>query len=222
MAVFIEPPFWATRTRTEPSWRVSSVIVTPPAEEPLTLDEAKLRAGLDWTAGDPRDDLMNGFIAAARSKVEQDTGLALLTQTRDVFFDTLSMRRDGTVTLPAQSRPLQSVGSVKVVDTAGTVVTVEPANYIVDLATARLGLAPTGVWPSDARPFQPWVVRIVSGWLNKATLRANAPLLFHAVGLLIAHYATVGRDLTTVGTIITTTPEGYDDAIAPYIVVSMP
>src|SRR5258705_9577128 len=82
---FIQPPFWAQGPR---AYAVAphavSVLVTPPALEPLTLDQGKLRAGLDWVAGDPRDALMTGFIQAARSQVEQDTGLALLTQTRDV------------------------------------------------------------------------------------------------------------------------------------------
>jgi len=68
-----------------PSQGVTSTLVIAPTEEPLTLDEAKLRAGLDWVAGDPRDALMTGFIAAARAKVEHDTGLALLTQTRNVL-----------------------------------------------------------------------------------------------------------------------------------------
>jgi hypothetical protein len=96
---FVLPPWTSPYT-------VQSRLVTGPTEEPLTLDQGKLRAGLDWAAGDPRDDLMRGFIAAARAKVEQDTGLALLTQTRDV---TITPGSDGTMPIPWQAYPVQTI-----------------------------------------------------------------------------------------------------------------
>jgi hypothetical protein len=68
----------------------------------LTLDEGKLRAGLEWEAGDPRDALMLGFIAAAQNQVEQRTGLALLTQVRDVYLFGPGQR-------PPQTTPIQAV-----------------------------------------------------------------------------------------------------------------
>jgi uncharacterized phiE125 gp8 family phage protein len=205
--------------RTWPAPHARSVLVTAPVIEPLSLAQAKLRAGLDWADGDPRDQLALDFLAAARAKVEQDTGLALLTQTRDVYLDAIY---GSTIVLPDQSRPLQSVTSIKSTDTAGIVQTLDPLNYVVDLASGRIGLAIGGAWPSDLRPFQPYVLRIVAGWTSAALLLAAAPLLVHAVGLMVAHYATVGRDATTVGTIITTTPYGYDDAISGYVPVVVP
>jgi uncharacterized phiE125 gp8 family phage protein len=191
------------------------VLVTAPTWEPLTVAQGKLRAGLEWADGDPRDDLMRGFIAAARSKVEQDTGLALPEQTRDIYLDAVR----GILTLPALSKPLQALTSITSTDSAGVPHVLDPAIYVVDLASARIGLALTGAWPTDLAPFQPYVLRIVAGWATVELLTADAPLLVHAVGLLTAHYATVGRDLTTVGTIITTTPEGYEAAIASYVPV---
>lgn len=218
--IFVQPYFWATEITRARAAHASSILITPPALEPLTLTEGKLRAGLDWVGGDPRDALMSGFIAAARSKVEHDTGLALLTQTRDVYLDALPAR-GAPLTLPPQSMPLQSITSVKTITAAGVQTTLDPADYITDLATGRLGLALGAAWPFDLRPFQPIVIRLISGWTTPALLLANAPLLVHAVGLLTAHYATIGRDLATAGTIITTTPQGYDEAIAPYVPVSL-
>jgi uncharacterized phiE125 gp8 family phage protein len=213
---FIQPPFWShPDQRAQVAPHAVSVLVTPPVLEPLTLDQGKLRAGLDWVAGDPRDALMTGFIQAARSKVEQDTGLALLTQTRDVYLDAISR---SLIDLPAQCRPLQSVTSVKSTDTAGVVNTLDPANYVVDLASGRIGLAVSGVWPSDLRYVQPFVIRIVSGWASVDLLTAAAPGLVHAVGLLTAHYATLGRDLASIDS-TTAVPYGYEDAIAPYVQV---
>jgi hypothetical protein len=82
-----------------------SRLVIPPVMEPLTLDEAKLRAGLDWPSGDPRDAQMLGFLRAARERVERDTGTALLLQTRDVYLSHLV----STAEFPAPAHPLQSV-----------------------------------------------------------------------------------------------------------------
>jgi hypothetical protein len=170
---------------------VSSVLVEGPTEEPFTLDEAKLLAGLDWDAGDPRDDLMSGFIAAARSQVEQDTGLALLTQTRTV---TITAPYGGAVPLPVQALPVQSI-----TDPTGS-----------DVIGAPPSVLTAGTW------------LIVSGWPDAATLQAEAPLLRHAVGLLIAHYATLGRDLATIDAAVVTIPYGYAEAIAPYQLVWVP
>jgi len=216
MGVFVQPPFWATGYRRRVAPHAWSVLVTPPAVEPLTLAEAMLRAGLtgSWVpgTGDDRDALMTGFIAAARAKVEQDSGYALLTQTRDVYLDAVS---DWRITLPAQSKPLQSVTSIKTWDSAGAQNTLDVSNYLVDLDGARIGLSDTGMWPTDLRGFQPWVIRIVAGYVDVATLKAHHPLLVHAVGLLVAHYATAGRDLVSVDG-MEDVPYGYDDALSGY------
>jgi uncharacterized phiE125 gp8 family phage protein len=214
---FILPPFWAREAYGASAPHAVSVLVTAPAIEPITLTEAKLRAGLDWTVDAARDALMNAFIAAARSKVEKDTSLALLTQTRDVYLDAITTT---AITLPAQSLPLQSVTSIKSTDSAGVVTTFASTNYVVDLASARIGLALGSSWPSDLRPFQPYVLRIVSGWVSAALLLAEAPLLVHAVGLLTAHYATLGRDLASIDP-ATEIPFGYEDAISAYVPVSL-
>jgi hypothetical protein len=134
---------------------VSSVLVDGPAFEPLTLEEAKLRAGLDWPAGDPRDALMDSFIKAARQKVEQDTGLALAEQTRLV-----------------------------------------PRGWSFPEATSGTYL-------------------VVAGWPTAAALQAEAPLLVQAVGLLVAHLATLGRDLATLDEPFVV-PLGYEELIQPF------
>jgi uncharacterized phiE125 gp8 family phage protein len=219
VGTFIQPYFWQTGYRRRVAPHAVSVLVTPPAVEPLTLAQGMLRAGLtgSWTpgTGDERDAMITGFIAAARAKVEQDTGVALLTQTRDVYLDVVS---DAVLELPPQSRPLQSVTSVKTIDTAGVTNTLDVSNYHVDLGNARIGLSDVGMWPSDLRGFQPWVIRIVAGFADVATLTAHHPLLVHAVGLLVAHYATAGRDLASTDS-LELVPQGYEDTIAGYVPV---
>jgi len=192
--------------------RAVSQLVTPPTQEPLTLDEAKLRAGLDWVAGDPRDQLMLGFISAARQQVEADTGLALLTQTRDVFYD------QSPTFLPAQCRPLQQIVELVSIDDSGehAIPALTRALIGVRLQAALLpgygGRSTVDGTPTAYR------MRVIVGWTAPLQL---PPLLVHACGLLTAHYATNGRDLTTSGTIITTTPLGYAEAVSPFLQVTL-
>lgn len=151
-----------------------NVLVTAPAPV-LSLDEAKLRAGLDWAPGDPRDAQMESFVRAATERVERDTGYALLTQTREVYLARYVLPPD----FPAPARPLVS---------STEIVSPNPDLY-------------------------PWARRIVVGW---ADVKDIPPLLFFAVGLLTAHYATAARDVIIVGTIAQETPLGYEDALADY------
>jgi uncharacterized phiE125 gp8 family phage protein len=185
--------------------------------EPLTLNEGKLRAGLEWVDGDERDALMQAFISAARQKVEKDVGVSLLSQVRDVFYDALV--DPSVITLPPSARPLIEVVSLNWTDSAGIEQIVPATSYIVDHIGARISGISGAVWPTGVRNFQPYRVRIVSGWPEPAAI---PPLLLQAVGLLTAHYATAGRDLATVGTIASTTPYGYDEAITPFLELVLP
>ena len=181
-----------------------SVLITPPTEEPITLEEAKLRAGLDWPTTDPpdpRDQLMRDHIAAARSQVERDTGLALLTQTRDVLFVTLP---SGLVALPMQALPLQAVVSVTPIDPGAVYALPSGAYSAVREVPPEFAGVPAGV------------ARVTVGWLDAADLRLRAPLLVQAVGLLCAHFATAGRDAVVTGTTAETVPLAYEEAIASY------
>lgn len=198
---------------------VGGTVTRTLARLPLTLAEGKLAAGLDWLDGDPRDAQMMTFIGSATEKVQNDTGLILLLQTFDVFLDAMPLAR-WPLALPW--RPVAAVTSLDYVDAAGDRHAVEVGGtYELDPGgaaplPARLALSTFGVWPTDLRPFQPWVLRLVAGWPSVAEI---PPSLVHAVAMLTAHYATVGRDLVQVGTIVATTPLGYADVIAPYQLV---
>ena len=86
------------------------------------------------------------------------------------------------------------------------------------MAGGRVGLALGASWPTDLRPFQPWIVRLVAGWAEVGDLPAT---LVNAVGIMTAHYATAGRDVLQIGHIVAETPYGYADAIAPYTTVTL-
>jgi len=194
---FIQPPFWARPGSPTTAPHATSIVFVEPTVEPLDLPTAKLYARLTDTS---LDALLPGVIKSARAKVEQDTGLALLTQTRDVSYDVLT---GSILTLPSQSRPLQAITSIKSTDSAGVVQTLDPSQYVADLVGGRVGLALGGAWPTDLRPFQPYVLRIVAGYVDVAHI--PAPLV-HAVGLYVDY--TVNKDPLALAL--------YEDAIAAF------
>jgi hypothetical protein len=138
------------------------------------------------------------YLAAARAQVEADTGLALLTQTRRV---TIAPAR-AIYPIPWQAWPVQSI-----TDAAGRFITT-PGTW--------------GEWAAIWLPGGSWTV--VAGWPTQAALKAEAPLLVHAVGLLAAHYLVLGRDLAIAGggpgdSNPVIVPMGYAEAIAAYRLV---
>jgi uncharacterized phiE125 gp8 family phage protein len=175
------------------------------AVDPLTLAQAKVYARL---TGTDLDTILPGIITAMRRKVELETGIALLRDTYDVFFDALP--RDRTpIALPW--RPAPSVVSFSSIDTAGVTQTLAVSNYELDPSSdapfaARLALSTSGAWPTDLRPFQPYVVRLVAGF---ASIAAIPPALVHAVGLLVDAYV---NKLTL---------DDYDETVAPYRLVTV-
>lgn len=124
--------------------------VAPPAEEPIALDRAKehLRVALSMTAD---DNLITGWIKAAREMTEDHTGRAWITQTwRLSLADWPCPDGDeygGCVRLPVQ--PVTAVTGVSYTDTAGTVQTLAGTEWQtwLDHRPPLVAPAPYKVWP---------------------------------------------------------------------------
>ena len=144
-------------------------LVTPPAEEPLTLSEAKEHLRVTG-AGD--DAYITALIAIARENAEQELGRQLVTATWDLFLDRFP---DGSarvldeleryvirVPLP----PLQSVTHIKYYDSAGALTTLDPSDYLVDAASkpARIAPAYLATWPRTREQLGAVNVRFVAGY----------------------------------------------------------
>lgn len=116
-------------------------LVTGPTFEPVTLGEAKAAQRID---GNDEDALLLGYLMAARSHIEQVTGLRLATQTlrlRADSFDAAWFR------LPAA--PVQSV-SIQYLDADGVQQTLDPTVYeaILSGLEPMVGLAYGKSWPA--------------------------------------------------------------------------
>lgn len=101
---------------------LSPVTIVEPVDEPVTLSEAK-----EYLRIDSSDDSFNGeierYIAASRSEVEYLTSTRMITQTVTVL-------GSGFADLLALSiGPVQSVSSIKYVDTQGVEQTLAAENY---------------------------------------------------------------------------------------------
>jgi uncharacterized phiE125 gp8 family phage protein len=183
----------------------SAVLYSGPAAEPLTYAEAKLWLRLP---DDTDQTLVTSLIAEARAKIEQDTGLKLITQSWDVYFDAFP---EDAIFLPVE--PLLSVTSLKVTSVTGVQSTVASTVYQVDTADSppRILLADGQSWPTDIRTYQGIVARVSVGF-GAASTAIPGPLI-NACRQLVTMWYTAARQGQGV---LPPKWAGYDDAIAPY------
>ena len=123
-------------------------LVTPPAQEPVMLDEAKAHLRVD---DDTEDAYIASLIVAAREWCENYQRRAYITQTRELRLD--GFPRRPFIRLPRP--PLQQVTAIKYVTADGTETTLDASQYVVDTASqpGRVLLAPGASWPAvDLQP----------------------------------------------------------------------
>lgn len=188
-------------------------LVTPPASEPVSLDEAKSQLRVD---GDDENDFITGLITAAREHVEQTARRSLITQTWRLNLDawpcgpSTGSGRGDEIELPKP--PLQSVTSVVYKDSVGAQTTLSTAAYIVDTDSepGRIVLAYGQSWPSlTLYPANPIQITYVTGYGAAADVPAWAK---QAIKLIIGHWYE-NREDTIAGTIIKGIPLGADSLI---------
>jgi uncharacterized phiE125 gp8 family phage protein len=168
----------------------------------LQVGDAKAHCRIDGSADDAS---VAQWIAAATRKVERDTERALYTQTWQLTLDTFPSWR-GAIEIPLP--PLTAVASITYYDSGNAPRTFDAANYIVEPITGRIGLTPTGTWPTDLRVFAPIVIQFICGSVQIAAIPEN---LLHAVRLAVAWFSE-NREPTRAE--ITS----YDALIAPFVV----
>lgn len=118
-------------------------LLTAPAEEPVTLAEAKAHLRVEHNADDV---IITSLIATARQAAEARTGRALITQQ---WRQTLDAWPIGGVIELARPR-LISVQAVSYIDSDGVRQTLDPATYQVVTDTLVGGVQPAygTAWPS--------------------------------------------------------------------------
>ena len=119
------------------------VLVTGPASEPVSKEEAKAHLRVDGTDD---DSYITALITTARRHVEAILRRALMPQTWKLVLDSWP-----TDIVKFAKPPLTSVSSVTYLDENGDSQTFASTNYVVDTAgePGRLTLAKDASWPTD-------------------------------------------------------------------------
>ena len=132
-------------------------LVTPPAEEPVSLTEAKLHLRVDFTDDDA---LITSLIVAARQAAETITGRQIVTARWKLVLDcfpgpSLMGVPIGLIfSLPGHAIllpkcPVQSVFAIQYLDMASSVQTMPSTDYTVDVACEPARITPVfaKIWP---------------------------------------------------------------------------
>lgn len=134
-----------------------TIIVTPPADEPISLAEAKQHLRVEHTEDDA---LIEALIIAAREHAETVTGRAFVTQTAECSLDCFPC----VITLPLPR--LQQVESITYLDDAGTTQILAPSVYRVDAKSEPGRIMPDygQSWPTTRPVMNAVTVRFVAGY----------------------------------------------------------
>jgi uncharacterized phiE125 gp8 family phage protein len=199
---------------------VTLTLITAPASEPITLDEAKVHLRVDDTASDT---LIGVQLQAAREQVEEYTRRALMPQTWELRADRFTALPCVTPVLTERAStrseirlgrvPVTSVTSVKYIDADGVEQTLSSSAYAADLTAYPPILAPAygESWPTARDERGAVRVRFVAGYADAASV----PAALKAAILLILADLYANREAQIVGTIIAANPT-LKALLAPY------
>lgn len=210
---------------------LSYQLVTPPAVEPVSLALAKQQCRVDFTE---EDALIELYISGARELVEKRTGRAIYNQTwkRTLDHFPLWWSADGTVnpsyrsdwpyysdfwnriTIDLPMPRCVSVTSITYQAVDGTLTTLDPSQYVVDVTSepARIVPAANTFWPS-AMTYVPGsvVITFVAGSYGDGTVTDTCPAAVKQAILLCVGHWYKNRELAgeTMGEI----PQGFEALI---------
>lgn len=174
--------------------------VTPPAEEPITLADAKIQCQIDADIVD-EDSVIDSYISAATGFCENYTGRPLITQEKQylgTFCPPPPRSRQYHHRLPViELTPnLLSVESVVYIDADGDTQTLDPEAYYVDTASVVGRVIPLEAWPSVKHPHpQPVTINFTCGYGEASDVPSS---IKQCMRLLVGHWYR-NREATITG-----------------------
>lgn len=152
---------------------MNRVPIALPVAEPVTLIALKSHGRITVTADDA---LLKGFLNAAVREVEDYSGWRLHEQTWELQIDAFPSGADIELPFP----PLQSVASVKYIDTDGNEQTLDTSVYDVDTKGEQepgfVRLAFNQTWPSIRSTPNAVKIRFVCGFTALVTTNAGTDI----------------------------------------------
>ena len=136
-------------------------VIAAPAAEPVLLDDAKTWARISH-ADDVEDALVSALIRSARTAAEHYMRRSLITQTRELVLDQFPLAC--AIRLPFG--PVQSVESLKYIDSNGVEQTADLADFDVDTESDLARILPRfgEIWPIPDEGLNKVRVRYVAGY----------------------------------------------------------
>jgi uncharacterized phiE125 gp8 family phage protein len=183
------------------------VLTSGPAEEPVSVSEAKAHLRLD---GATEDILVASLILTSRLHIEAALGLALITQDWRLTLD--RWPEAGEVRFPL--RPIQSVGAVTVRASDGTPSVLPDESYLLD-GNARVPrlVAREGKWPAPGLVANGIEIEFTAG-ISEDAAGVPEPIR-HALLLLVAHWYE-HRDPLEIGSAAAAIPAAVSELLQPY------
>ena len=189
---------------------MSLLLVTPPAAEPVSRDDAKLHLRVDHA---DEDTLIDTLIASARLYVELRLRRVLVTQAWRLFLD--AWPSTGTVELPL--RPLVAVNGVVVYDGEGTPATIPATDYLVDLVSDPPRIVLRANRPRPGLAVNGIEIDLAAGY----GAPADVPAPIRTAILQLAAHWYERREPVAFGGQPTSVPETLDGLLDPYRSLSL-
>ena len=189
---------------------MSSILLTGPAIEPLSLEEAKTFLRVEH---DDDDQLIAALIASARMQIEGLGKIALISQDWRVVLD--CWPHHGRIAV--KPGPLKALNAARVYDSHGQAQAVDTQAFVPDFGTSAFA-------------FMPWTMRVpgriasgieldVTVGFGDAAINVPEPLR-QAIRLLVAHWYE-NRGLIADADKSVVLPSTVAALIAPYRVLSL-
>jgi len=189
---------------------MSSILLTAPAVEPVSLAEAKAFLRVEH---DDDNDVISALIAGSRIHVEMQTRRALISQSWRLCFDLWP--EDGRIEV--RPAPLRSLDTVRVYDAGGATRAVDRQAFVLDMSNAALVFAPWAL-PAPGRTAAGIELDVSVGY-GDAAVDVPEPLR-QAIRILVGHWYE-HRGLVTTGPNFSPLPATVAALLAPYRMLSL-
>jgi len=179
-----------------------------PAVEPVTVDMAKEHLRVTF---DDDNTYIRNLVRAARQRVEESSGRQLITATWTYTLD--CWPASGEILLPWS--PLQSVTSIKYVDTGGTQQTEAGTVYDVDITTIvpRIFLKYGQSWSTTRGHTNDIEIIFVAGYGDAVS---DVPEVARQAILLMVSHWYEHREPVVTGTIVARIPETLEAMLTTF------
>lgn len=204
--------------------------LTQPAAEPVTLDQAKAQCRVDFPDD---DDLIRGYIVAARQYVEKFTGRNIYNRQMEMTLDYFPWPGWETTTGSSSDSYMgwyfrglsiriakpgtASIDEISYLSDSGETVVIDESKYKADLVSepARVMPAPGYTWPYQNQYIPGQVkIKFTSGTYGDGVSDKNCPqTIILAILLLVNHFYS-NRGATTLDAALKTLPLGVAELLA--------